>query len=374
MSSKITGMFVTFLENGSTQSDKVKTFDTYQEMLDDTSAIKYGIVDNTVYRREASGWVVGFPNVEKDDDYTAFEVWPTSSEIPVGTYTQDGITYNIEKAIAASATHVMWIRSEELPDQQNVVVDWGDGTIEALSSFAVEDLGGSEGDYRYICSHTYTELDKRYIVKIFGDTYFSVMNDTSAYQDTVQNNIISRALDKDLPVARHITNISSFCRGSRKLFKVDVSKFIRRREIINWAYLFCNCYNLNTAVGFGTLDNLHSAPGVFSGCTGLRTTDYRLCRCPIYSTYIRETFNGCKNLTVSVLDLLPYTNFFIGEISAATLFQNSGVVVNADNIDAVAAMLWNNPNVTWIKTTGAFKGCSAETRALVPTSWGGLAA
>ena len=97
----------------------------------------------------------------------------------------------------------------KLPENQNVIIDWGDGTFDNLKQNVPT---GNSGDYRYRFVHEYSELDKKYIVKIFGNTYFSILADSDANYSNVQNNIMSRVFDLDLPIASHILNISSWCK------------------------------------------------------------------------------------------------------------------------------------------------------------------
>ncbi len=229
MSSKITGMFVTFLDNGSTQSDKVKRFDSYQEMLDDTSAVAYGIVDNTVYRREASGWVVGFKNIEQAIDYSAFEVYPTSTQLEPGQFTNRG--YANQVAIAPSDAHHLIIRSIYALEDQDVIIDWGDGTVTDIKTESGIKVYGQLGDFNFVVRHQYQELDRPYIVKIFGHTYYNFMSENAQkFIDDgsgdpkcyLNHNLISRIFDKDLPIASCVSNTSSMCRYARRLMRVHI--------------------------------------------------------------------------------------------------------------------------------------------------------
>ena len=62
-------------------------------------------------------------------DYTAFEVFPTSKEYAPGEYVISYNGYSNSITIPAVDTHHFIIRSIYTLAQQNVVIDWGDGTV-----------------------------------------------------------------------------------------------------------------------------------------------------------------------------------------------------------------------------------------------------
>ena len=381
MSSKITGMFVTFLDNGSTQSDKVKRFDTYQEMLDDTSAVAYGIVDNTVYRREASGWVVGFKNIEQANDYSAFEVFPTSTQLEPGQYTNSG--YANQVAIVPSDAHHLIIRSIHQLSDQDVIIDWGDGTITDIKTDSEVKVYGTRGSWDFVVRHKYQELDKHYIVKIFGHTYFGFMSESSSkFIDDgsgdpkcyLNHNLISRIFDKDLPIASCVSNAASMCKYARRLLAVNVYGHEIVRQVTNWTLCFSGCTNLYTAWGFQD-DNLNvsACSEIFNNCKSMVQTDFKIPRAPRSSSTATAIYKECNNLSSQVTDLLETTDFFVSPYKIGSMFYNTKVVITADTVDKIAAKLWNNPNIEFTSTSSAFKGCPDETRAFVPKAWGGTA-
>jgi hypothetical protein len=92
------------------------------------------------------------------EDYTAFEVFAHDYDIAAGTLISDTelsscikhselLTESIAVSLPAQMTHRFVVRSDYLPEEQNVIVDWGDGTLVKLSDFST--VSGSAGDYRY---------------------------------------------------------------------------------------------------------------------------------------------------------------------------------------------------------------------------------
>ena len=84
--------------------------------------------------------------ISTDGDYTAFEVFPTDKTFAAGSVI-DGITYynsdksadflngqTVNYAISALMKATFVIRSYQPKNEQDVIVDWGDGNIEQLKN------------------------------------------------------------------------------------------------------------------------------------------------------------------------------------------------------------------------------------------------
>ena len=378
---KIFGMFVEQTDNGSSVTSKVKRYPTYQDMVDDKSPAVYAIVDenNTVYHRVDNEWIVGFPVLADEKDYTAFEVYPTSRAYAPGEFIRNGYPNSVE--IAACDAHHFIVRSIYSIKDQNVVIDWGDGSTTDIAKDAGVKVYGATGSWDFVVRHQYKELDKPYIVKIYGNTYFGIMGENaSKFIDDgsgdakcyLTHNLISRIFDKDLPVASCISNAASMCRYGRRLISVNVYGHPIVRQVSNWTLCFSGCTNLYMAWGFQD-DNLNvsACNEMLANCISMVATDFRIPRAPRSSTTANTIYNKCNNLTSSVSSLLEGTDFFVTPFKIGSMFAYTKVTMTAEEAVTVGAKLWNNPNIEFTSTSNCFKGCSAEVRALVPTTWGG---
>lgn len=364
--SKVYGMMVTQNTDGTTSSSRIKSYATYDEMIADKSAGKYGIVlaTNTVYHNTDNGWIVGFPNVIREDDYTAFEVFAHDYEIPVGECVELGGYVSV--ALPACMAHQFTIRSVQQADIQNVVVDWGDGDITSLrddiSPNIVYTESGDIDEYEYVVSHSYDHTGK-YIVRIYGNSYFALKQSTS----TSIPNIMSRALDIDLPVASHISNFSSFCRRATHLLNVNVgSCYNFNRHFKNISYMFAGCSNLLTAFGFSTYGKVDvQQNNVFHNCGVLVDTDYKLI--PITSGKIAQTFRGCSKMTTPVENFFEYFYVMPGaDVGLELVFQSCTLL----NGTIPAEKLWDNRGVNWV-VTKPFTSCPLV-RNQLPKEWSGI--
>lgn len=266
-------------------------------------------------------------------------------------------------------------------EKQNVIIDWGDGSITDIKN------GGDDvidaGNCNILIRHKYTELDKPYIVKIFGSTYFGFMGENPSVKfddgsgdakSYLNHNLTSRIFDYDLPVATCVTNAASVCRYARRLLKVYVYGHSIIRQCANWTLAFSGCRNLRSARGFED-DNLNvsACSEIFANCEAMTETDFIIPRAPRSSTTADTLYNACSNLEIDILELLPKTEFLVSPYKIGKMFYGTKVIINADNIEKVAAKLWNNPNIVFESTSNAFKACPAEIKAYVPKAWGGTA-
>ena len=316
-------------------------------------------------------------------DYTAFEVFPTSKEYAPGEYVISYNGYSNSITIPAVDTHHFIIRSIYTLAQQNVVIDWGDGTVTDIKNSEDVKEYGVPGSQEFIVKHKYTELDRHYIVKIYGNTYFGIMGENSTkYIDDgsgdakcyLKHNLITRIFDKDLPVASCITNAASMCRYAKRLVYVNVYGHSILRQVTNWTLCFSACENLYSAWGFQD-DNLNvsACSEMFANCKSMVKTDFRIPRAPRSSSVANSIFKECNNLSCNVDDLLETSDFMVSPYKIGSMFYNTKVAITEDTVESVAAKLWNNPNIEFTTTTNCFKKCSAETKAFVPASWGGTA-
>lgn len=359
MQNKTVGSFISVLENGSAQVDKVKLYETYQDMLNDSKPGKYGIVKGTVYHQINGQWTVGFPNVLKSDDYTAFEVLANNEIIPAGTI--DGFTnesYNYEVPIGM--THWLLLRSETKPIDSDVVIDWGDGEFTKATDLTTDDCNGST--YRF--AHTYGSPGK-YIVKIYGKDYYGFNNKFKTTDDQKEFNLTCRILDRDLPIASHLVNLASMAYNSCRLLKVNVPAY-KLIATYNWANLFAHCINLKYAYGMIAPENLYAYKSMCVGCKSLIATDF------VFPRYAGESsfylvFADCESLEMNIEDLFPSQGFVGHYYNVSAVFRNCKKLKGT----VPSSILWEDTNINWWNPGNGFKGCSDEIRAQVPTTWGG---
>lgn len=327
---------------------------------------------------DSAGVVSRYPMF--DPEYTAFEVFAHNYDIPVGECEELGGYVNY--AIPADDTHYLELRVPfDNPAETDVVIDWGDGTIQKLADGDYTITSSESKDVALEVHHQYTEVTnsteanfgKKYIVKIYGKDYygFSTVLESSSTDWSIcqKKNLICRCLDVDLPIASHITNLASAFKYSWRLLNVRLPEYSNIQGIKGFAYLFFRCINLLGVAGFkNQIMTCQNMTNSFNWCISLQECDltapalversesvgvHRLFQSSFcnFDTFMGENaFGGCKVLNVE--------NMFNG-----TRFPE-GTVIDGSK-------LWNRQDITWLKTSAVFVGCSEEIRAQVPASWGG---
>lgn len=387
--SKLYGMMVTQNSDGTTSSGRIKSYNTYEEMVADTDAGPYGIVlaTNIVYHNTGNGWTIGFPNVIRDDDYTAFEVLPHRTMLRKGTKLSTSILKDAqavkdylatldtdeERANVAldynadpSMLHEFSLRSEQLPNEMDVIVDWGDGTVQKCSTdyYGVNDvvggvLEGNPGDYRYRMRHEYSD-EKIYTVKIYGKSYFGMIPNKKKL------NLMVSLFSENLPVASHLTNFSSFCYGAYALVYVNLFNCGFNKQASNASNVFYYCVNLKKAVGFSNgYSNMKHCGGIFGNCYALQYTDLKLPATSVVNSH-RDAFYRCWALSTNIESHFPSTGFIT---NAPISMLNAFTECKAIKGTVPANMLWNNDKVSFTDTSNCFSNCSAEILAQVPDTW-----
>ena len=69
---------------------------------------------------------------------------------------------------------------------------------------------------------------------LYGGRYSTFRN------DVVENSLVSRILDEDLPIAKCISNMSSCCANSKILLRVNVPNHYQMENLLNVAGMFIN--------------------------------------------------------------------------------------------------------------------------------------
>ena len=296
---------------------------------------------------------------------TSFEVYAHTSTIPVGYSEALG---DISVAIPANTVHGFTLRSEQLQDDMNVIIDWGDGSTTDLKTITPT---GSEGDYRYTVAHDYNTTGK-FIYTITGNTYFGII---PAIEGDNNNNLICRAFDVDLPISIHLSNYANFCLAAKRLVKANVFNSMLNVLATNVSNLFANCPNLKRVEGFSARSNIKACVDVFLNDANLEYTDFRLPAMitnPGDNEYL-QVYDGCSKLAVDINNLLPANGFFgKSKINMGYTFRNCSSLTGT----VPAKLLWEDTSVDWVGTpdnsgVGPFVGCSDALRAQIPVSWGG---
>ena len=332
------------------------------------------------------------------NEYTAFEVYATSSAIAAGTV--DPIT-NLEYKVQVPACHGVMLTIRTMNDRkdQNVIIDWGDGSFSDLANDAVADTkptntsenriwwpawDSNEGEYNVNITHNYT-ANGRYIVKIWGNTYWGIRCET---QVTVKNsnnttttynipNIVSRIFEKDLPVNPCCVNMSSMCKNALKLQKIFCPTYYQGvQQIQNSSSMFSGCANLLTVKGFAKYSfpyHVTAYGSIFMGCTNMTTCDMRLAQSRNRNGSEGGVFKNCSSLAVELKTLLPANGFSDRVVSMNEVFRGCAnlKVTNTNDWVFISQILWDDDTRIWQNTSNCFTDCSAELREWIPETWGG---
>lgn len=353
-----------------------------------------------------------------------------STTIPAGSIHIMGIRSRIKPAIPVSvelsnATAADWV----VPDPDNIdisvdynidiSVDWGDGTISPLAAccnplpelsdyiggrcqFATQRIrqpSSKKEEYTYFVWHKYEgkALNEEHIVKILGDDWFAVTLD---YADLIEPCckkycLVSRFLDKDLPMKNTIDSLAYFCSGSYRLTSINVPENMDLTAINHLFRVFNCCKNLKTVKGFNRLNTSLTDTGFsFSECTALQYCDYvlphKIGKEDGGGYGIQQVFSNCSNLIGSVDKFLPKDGFIgsnatangkdeagnditIPALKMSSLFKGCKKLTIND-VSFVKSILWDSPRAdSFIDYKNTFLNCSdAAVRRYVPTEWGGI--
>lgn len=360
-----------------------------------------------------------------DQSYTAFAVYPTSADIEAGTIHE--YFGEVLETIPAGNIHVMGIRSRikpaipvsvelsnataadwVVPDPDNIdisvdynidiSVDWGDGTISPLAAcckplpdlsayrsdcqFATQSIrqpSSKKEEYTYLVWHKYDDkdLNKEHIVKILGDDWFGVSLD---YEDLIKAGcskycLVSRFLDKDLPMKNTIETLAYFCSGSYRLTSINVPGNMDLTAVNHLFRAFSYCKNLKTVKGLSeAFKILKDSNYMFAESNNLKVCDLKLPSLftdDIKSNAFAGVFSNCVNLEGYIEDFLPSTTVNLSGISVSGIFYNCKNLQVVD-INKVAKVFWNAPDEMKPNSYSAvFKTCNDAVRAYIPTTWGG---
>jgi hypothetical protein len=264
----------------------------------------------------------------------------------------------------------MTLRSAQEPANCDVVIDWGDGTVEAIKDMTWTTSTHTAGK-SYELSHDYasamTQSSQRFVVKIYGKDYYTFRH--NLYKD---NNLISRIFDAEFPMASHVLNFASMVYSADRLLKVHFPHSTAPfTYVYNWSSCFNECPNVVSITGFEDINPRSDAiyDGFMAACGNLVTTDFVF---PASISCIPNVFTGDTNLERDINDFFPKQGFSSTNIMIRALFSYCKKITGIVPSDK----LWNDSKINWVfsnATDRPFKYCSNELRAQVPVSWGGTA-
>lgn len=298
-------------------------------------------------------------------DYTAFEVYANDSVISPGEHEVLG-TITVE--IPVQMTETFALRTTTAEADNDVVVDWGDGTIQKVKDGEHGGYTGPDDEGRYIVkmTHTYGTAGK-HTVKVYGHDYFCLSHAPSHVSDA--SNMQCRILTDDLPIASHLTNLTAFAYGTLKLVTVQCASYKYLHRTTDHAQMFTNDKNLLSVTGFEDMVMIsRGAEGCFQFCENMHTCDFNGVLCSNNPRAMYAMYQNCYALAINIGTFFP-TKF----VSRALNFTNTFTNMHAMTGTVIAKQLWGDPTIDWQGYNNCFYGCPEEIRAQVPTAWGGTA-
>ena len=298
-------------------------------------------------------------------DYTAFEVYANDSVISPGEHEVLG-TITVE--IPVQMTETFALRTTTAEADNDVVVDWGDGTIQKVKDGEHGGYTGPDDEGRYIVkmTHTYGTAGK-HTVKVYGHDYFCLSHAPSHVSDA--SNMQCRILTDDLPIASHLTNLTAFAYGTLKLVTVQCASYKYLHRTTDHAQMFTNDKNLLSVTGFENMVMIsRGAEGCFQFCENMHTCDFNGVLCSNNPRAMYAMYQNCYALAINIGTFFP-TKF----VSRALNFTNTFTNMHAMTGTVNAKQLWGDPTIDWQGYNNCFYGCPEEIRAQVPTAWGGTA-
>ena len=325
----------------------------------------------------------------KTADYTAWEIFVNKSQISAGTEVAD-LGGKVTVAIPAGVYEKFNLRSLKDYNDNDVVIDWGDGYKSYVKNGEYNSTTNpdgfrskvlDDGEYNYLFQHTYdigSESTKKFIIRVFGKDYFSInhlfYNNNNLNNPTFES-LLCRCFDTDLPIASHLSNLSSFAYASLRLLKVEMPSEFSLEDISNFAHCFRSCKNLKSVSGFKgrkPWKKINSLRAIFAGDINLSGCDFNLPDSVSRKEGYWEAFSGCVNLASYLSGLLPVNGFSTKKVNLASLFYNCSSL----KMDATSpSILWNDFTKDWTTYANVnyktFSGCGATLSGVIPKLWGG---
>lgn len=261
--------------------------------------------------------------------------------------------------------------------KSSVVLEWGDGT-QTLFKEGVK--SGNNYEFKHIYEKQF--WNKNLILKVYGNDYY-MMQFSEKYSNTQTTQVIvTRAMDYDLPVAKHLKIFANFMQNNM-VYRVDARRCNHSFEGCNIASMFTT-KTIQEVIGFNddanesAFNSIYCMNYMFNGVITLKNIDLKfpsMCKLPYY----QYVFNGVYfNYGGEPYDILKlFNNFSFSSmpknepVDVAGMFNNCKHITCSD-YQKLGSYLWNNININWKNTSGVFKGCPDEMRVNIPVEWGGL--
>ena len=295
--------------------------------------------------------------------------------------------------VPAGAIQTLIIKSETGPTEQNLVIDWGDGTKTNLRSandeFTDQNQLKCESDsngFIYTCTHDYTNnivnkdgepIESKYFtIEIVGNK-FSIL--TSG-----ENNIISSIFGNNMQFYLNCIDVEGLLKGSRKLLYVSCADYNSAiTSIRNAKSMFEDCVNLQYAIGFYELTGINtmlSMERMFAGCRNMLN-----CDCRIAKSVAAKDDNGntavyldCANMASRLRALLPTNGFDSPFVTLDSTFKNCKSIYASSkdetgeqsDEDIINIILFKDTTKTFSHNE-TFTGCNLinSIGGFVPDSW-----
>lgn len=278
---------------------------------------------------------------------------------------------------------VLKLRSSQSKDNMNVIIDWGDGYTVRVKDLPVMDedqigttkdgiffkKANTDNEIVYFITHVYPEVDAKYTVSIYGNSYWGL------HHDEKYPNLLCRIFDSDLPICNCVKSLSDIAIGALRLQNIDLPAYYDFSEVQNFSGAFKNCLNLKRVNGFKKYifaDNVRYASSVFEGCKYLLYCDWHLAgSAEDWSKSNSNFFDGCEALKSDLVEMLPSGGFSRKVVSMKDTFKGCKSLL-CNDWNYVGSILWNDSSTIWKNTENCFKDCDDNFRKHIPESWGGL--
>lgn len=192
--------------------------------------------------------------------------------------TATGLVYSITSPASTSAVYSVYTEIDR--KNSNIIIDWGDGTVDFVCDESNENIifnSYNDGSHSIKLIHNYTKSGK-YITKIYGSGYLRIRNMED--QEYGKIPLISRIFEHDLPVASCLENISSICSSNTRLLQINIPDYYDAKSIMNIHGAFKSAKNLlhiyvNRTSNFLYKDYM-AVGNAFFDCTNLKTSQFTL--------------------------------------------------------------------------------------------------
>ena len=323
---------------------------------------------------------------------TVTEIDKNGKEVSVEKYFHKFI-----EEVPAGTIQTLILKSETKPEDQNVIINWGDGTKTNLRAAIDENntegvtCTNDDGGYIYTCRHNYVSSlindngdpieSKYFMIEIIGNK-FSILTSNET------ENIISNIFGDNMQFYLNCIDVEGLCKGSKKLLYVSCSDYNNAiTSIRNAKSLFENCTNLQYAIGFYELTGINtmlSMERMFAGCKNMLNCDCRIAK----SIATDENNSGnaavylnCENMSSRLRALLPTNGFDSRYVSLSETFKNCKNIYVVDktneelgefnDIEHINNILFKDNSKIFINISETFSGCDLlnSINGFVPDSW-----